>query len=141
MAWFSGPGLASQEVRHAATQAVESRSRFLAAASHDLRQPFQAMRFFHSVLADLLVSAPARRASDMLGAALTSGEQLLTALLDISTLEAGTVTAEDIEQQWQEQRDDIAAAIEFAEESPVPDVAQLLEDVYSTNEPARRSAS
>lgn len=92
LAWFSGPGLASQEVRHAATQAAESRSRFLAAASHDLRQPFQAMRFFHSVLADHLVSAPARRASDMLGAALTSGEQLLTALLDISTLEAGTVT-------------------------------------------------
>ena len=93
MVWVDGPRLADDEVRAAARQAVAAKSRFLAAASHDLRQPFQAMRFFHSVLADHAVAPAARRASDMLERALNSGEQLLNALLDISTLDAGTVQA------------------------------------------------
>jgi CheY-like chemotaxis protein len=89
--WMHGPCLADDEVRAAAQSAVAAKSRFLAAASHDLRQPFQAMRFFHSVLANHVTDEAARRASDMLERALTSGEQLLNALLDISTLDAGTV--------------------------------------------------
>lgn len=93
MVWLDGACVADDEVRAAAGQAVAAKSRFLAAASHDLRQPFQAMRFFHSVLADHAVHPAARRASDMLERALTSGEQLLNALLDISTLDAGTVQA------------------------------------------------
>ncbi|MGE5514411.1 MAG: hybrid sensor histidine kinase/response regulator [Bacteroidota bacterium] len=91
MVWMDGPRLADDEVRAAARTAVAAKSRFLAAASHDLRQPFQAMRFFHSVLADHAVHPAARRASDMLERALDAGEQLLNALLDISTLDAGTV--------------------------------------------------
>ncbi|MCR6630852.1 MAG: ATP-binding protein [Magnetospirillum sp.] len=91
MVWLDGPRMADDEVRAAARQAVAAKARFLAAASHDLRQPFQAMRFFHSVLADHAVHPAARRASDMLERALTAGEQLLNALLDISTLDAGTV--------------------------------------------------
>jgi pyruvate dehydrogenase E1 component alpha subunit len=59
--------------------------------------------------------------------------------LEERMIDAGTVTAEDIERRWQEQRDEIAAAIEFAEQSPVPDVDQLLVDVYSTNEIASAS--
>lgn len=91
MVWMDGPRLADEEVRAAAQQAVAAKSRFLAAASHDLRQPFQAMRFFHSVLADYATHPAAKRASDMLERALDAGEQLLSALLDISTLDAGTV--------------------------------------------------
>ncbi len=91
MVWMDGPRLADEEVRAAARQAVAAKSRFLAAASHDLRQPFQAMRFFHSVLADHATHPAAKRASDMLERALDAGEQLLSALLDISTLDAGTV--------------------------------------------------
>lgn len=89
--WLAGPVMAEQDVRRAADQALAAKSRFLAAASHDLRQPFQAMRFFYSVLAAHAREPSARRASEMLGRALTSGEQLLGALLDISTLDAGTV--------------------------------------------------
>ncbi|MBC7951332.1 MAG: response regulator [Rhodospirillaceae bacterium] len=88
--WLQNPRLADEEVR-AAQSAVAAKSRFLAAASHDLRQPFQAMRFFHSVLASHVTDETGLRASDMLERALTSGEQLLNALLDISTLDAGTV--------------------------------------------------
>jgi Signal transduction histidine kinase len=89
--WIDGPRLADEEVRTAARRTVEAKSRFLAAASHDLRQPFQAMRFFHSILAGHAVEPAARQAAEMLGRALASGEQLLDALLDISTLDAGTV--------------------------------------------------
>ena len=50
-------------------------------------------------------------------------------------IEAGTATVDDIEQVWSELRDDIAAAIEFAEQSPIPEPDQLLVDVYTTQNP------
>lgn len=72
-----------------AVRANEAKSRFLAAASHDLRQPFQAMRLYHQIVTDALDGAPAHMAAVRLGDAITSGEDLLNALLDLSTLEAG----------------------------------------------------
>ncbi|WP_051340979.1 ATP-binding response regulator [Azospirillum halopraeferens] len=77
--------------RREAEQANAAKSRFLAAASHDLRQPFQATRLYHHLLADHLADAKGRDLHERLGTALTSGETLLNALLDVSTLEAGTV--------------------------------------------------
>ncbi len=68
-----------------------ARSRFLASASHDLRQPFQAMRLFLDALCSQITDEKARHTADMLGNAMTAGERLLNALLDISTLDAGTV--------------------------------------------------
>ncbi|MEO5900216.1 MAG: thiamine pyrophosphate-dependent dehydrogenase E1 component subunit alpha [Ilumatobacteraceae bacterium] len=47
-------------------------------------------------------------------------------------IEAGTTTAEEIEQVWAGLRDDIATAIQFAEDSPLPDPDQILLDVYTT---------
>lgn len=72
-----------------AVRANEAKSRFLAAASHDLRQPFQAMRLYQQIVADALDGTPAGKAAARLGDAITSGEDLLNALLDLSTLEAG----------------------------------------------------
>jgi TPP-dependent pyruvate/acetoin dehydrogenase alpha subunit len=46
-------------------------------------------------------------------------------------IELGTATAAQIEQVWADVRTDIAAAIEFAEQSPFPDADQLLVDVYT----------
>ncbi len=72
-----------------------ARSRFLASASHDLRQPFQAMRLFLDALTTQVDgNARATRTAGMLANAMTAGEQLLNALLDISTLDAGTVEAD-----------------------------------------------
>ncbi|MBP2231473.1 signal transduction histidine kinase/ActR/RegA family two-component response regulator [Azospirillum agricola] len=72
-----------------------ARSRFLASASHDLRQPFQAMRLFLDALTRQVVgNSRAMRTTGMLGNAMTAGERLLNALLDISTLDAGTVEPE-----------------------------------------------
>lgn len=68
-----------------------ARSRFLASASHDLRQPFQAMRLFLDALCSQIADEKALETAEMLGNAMTAGERLLNSLLDISTLDAGTV--------------------------------------------------
>ena len=69
--------------------ANHSKTRFLAAASHDLHQPLNAARLFLGALADEIVT---ERARDLLGrvdAALDTVDDLLSALLDISRLDAG----------------------------------------------------
>lgn len=81
-----------ERMRGEVARTAAARSRFLASASHDLRQPFQAMRLFLDALNAQVAEMPrAKRTADMLGNAMTAGERLLNALLDISTLDAGTV--------------------------------------------------
>ena len=46
-------------------------------------------------------------------------------------IDLGTATAEQIEHVWAELRDDIAAAIAFADESPFPEPDQLLVGTYT----------
>jgi CheY-like chemotaxis protein len=82
---------ALKSAKVAADLANLSKSRFLAAASHDLRQPFQAMRLFHHVLSARLRDKEDIHAAAKLGEAMASGEELLNSLLDISTLDAGTM--------------------------------------------------
>ncbi|WP_142848669.1 response regulator [Telmatospirillum sp. J64-1] len=68
-----------------------AKSRFLAAASHDLRQPFQAMQLYRHLLEQRLTEARDMDIFAKMSEAMAAGEQLLNALLDVSTLEAGTV--------------------------------------------------
>ncbi|MBF0374924.1 MAG: HAMP domain-containing protein [Alphaproteobacteria bacterium] len=86
--------LEAEEARRLAERANQAKSRFLAAASHDLRQPFQAMRLFHDLLRARLAGRPEEPITIKLGEAMAAGESLLTALPDISTLEAGVVRVE-----------------------------------------------
>lgn len=81
------------EAREQAERANQAKSRFLAAASHDLRQPFQAMRLFRAALSPYLTDPRADNVATKLDEAMNAGEQLLNILLDVSTLEAGIVTA------------------------------------------------
>ena len=81
----------TERARDEAQRASNAKSRFLAAASHDLRQPFQAMRLFHYVLAELCASEREQTVLTSLDAAMQSGEELLNSLLDVSTLEAGQI--------------------------------------------------
>lgn len=81
---------------HAAERANAAKSRFLAAASHDLRQPFQAMELYREVLDARLTAPKDREALMALSGAMAAGKELLNALLDISTLEAG-ITVPKIE--------------------------------------------
>lgn len=74
-----------------ARQANESKTRFLAAASHDLRQPLQAAGMFVEVLAARLDDSPHLPVVDKLRQSVDATQSLLTTLLDLSTLEAGKI--------------------------------------------------
>lgn len=87
--WRTREALA--DARAAAESASFAKSRFLAAASHDLRQPFQAMSLFHHILTEMLDDPGQREIAAKLGEALTAGNALLATLLDVSTLEIGSV--------------------------------------------------
>ncbi|MBC7907390.1 MAG: PAS domain S-box protein [Rhodospirillaceae bacterium] len=84
------------QAREEAERANKAKSRFLAAASHDLRQPFQAMRLFRAALTPFLRAPKAEIIAAKLDEAMSAGEQLLGALLDVSTLEAGIVAPKPI---------------------------------------------
>lgn len=77
-----------------AREANESKSRFLAAASHDLRQPLQAAGMFAEALAARLEDTPHMAVIDKLRQSLDATQLLLSTLLDVSTLEAGHVDAQ-----------------------------------------------
>jgi PAS domain S-box-containing protein len=78
--------------REEADRANRAKSRFLATASHDLRQPLQAIRLINASMQRL--TRQTRDLSDLVRhqeIAIDSATRLLNALLDISRLESGTV--------------------------------------------------
>lgn len=72
-----------------AERANASRSRFVAAASHDLLQPLSAAKLFISSIGDEGLVPEAKATLDKAQNALLSVEGILGALLDISKLESG----------------------------------------------------
>ncbi len=72
-----------------AERANASRSRFVAAASHDLLQPLSAAKLFIASIDDQAMAPMGRGALDKAQAALMSVEGILDALLNISKLESG----------------------------------------------------
>lgn len=103
------------EAHAEAERANQAKSRFLAAASHDLRQPFQAMSLFHHILMSRLEDPKQIEIAGKLGEALAAGNALLGTLLDTSALEAGTVKPRPMDFAFQ----DIAArlATEIADQA------------------------
>jgi len=85
---------ALRDAKTVAEQANISKTRFLAAASHDLLQPLNAARLFVAALADRRLALPTRALVHQTGSALDSVEDLLEALLEISKLDAGAITPE-----------------------------------------------
>ena len=83
--------LALRVKKEEAEIATLAKSRFLAAASHDLRQPTHALGMFVARLAQLRHDDETRRLIDSLQAAVQAMQDLLDGLLDISRLDAGTV--------------------------------------------------
>ncbi len=85
---------ALEEAKAEAEAANLTKSRFLAAASHDLRQPLQTLALLQGLLAKAVVGDKAiglvKRQDDTLGA--MSG--MLDTLLDLNQIEAGIVKAE-----------------------------------------------
>lgn len=77
-----------------ADEASAAKSRFLAAASHDLRQPIHAMRLFLETLGESPLSDEQRRITNYLSLSTRNLADILNALLDFSRLESGTVRAQ-----------------------------------------------
>ncbi|AXN32186.1 PAS domain-containing hybrid sensor histidine kinase/response regulator [Vibrio coralliilyticus] len=67
----------------------QSKSRFLAAVSHDLMQPLNAARLFASSLSEVAQEEETKRLSKHIESALEAAEDLIGDLLDISRLESG----------------------------------------------------
>ncbi|MBP9118642.1 MAG: response regulator [Methyloversatilis sp.] len=76
-----------------AERANHAKSRFLAAASHDLRQPMHALGLFVAELAERLHGSEHRPLIRQIEESVGAMEDLLDALLDMSKLDAGGVTA------------------------------------------------
>jgi len=72
-------------------QANLAKSRFLAAASHDLRQPLHALNLFAAQLGNQEDPAERTRLVGRIDAAIASMNELFNALLDMSKLDAGVL--------------------------------------------------
>jgi len=77
--------------RDAAERANVAKSKFLAAASHDLRQPLQALVLFTSALEERISYPDVRKIVGNIKTSVQALEQLFNALLDISRLDAGVL--------------------------------------------------
>ncbi|HTH16535.1 MAG TPA: PAS domain S-box protein [Magnetospirillum sp.] len=85
----------AESARIEAERANMAKTKFLAAASHDLRQPVQAIFFFASALAHNLRDHPTKPILDDLQNSLEGLNVLLDSLLDVSRLDAGLVTPKE----------------------------------------------
>jgi signal transduction histidine kinase/CheY-like chemotaxis protein len=77
-----------------AERANKAKSKFLAAASHDLRQPLHALMLFTSVLDESIKYPKVRRVVDQIKSSVNTLQSLFNALLDISQLDAGATKVE-----------------------------------------------
>jgi len=81
----------AEDARRAAEQANLAKSQFLAAASHDLRQPLYALGLFSASLETLKLDAEGKRVAGNIQDNIAALESLFDGLLDVSKLEAGAV--------------------------------------------------
>ncbi len=79
----------AEHARVKAEEANAAKSKFLAAASHDLRQPLHAVNLFVEAMRHEKDPAQANKLLDDLGASVHALEGLFNEILDISKLEAG----------------------------------------------------
>ncbi len=84
----------AEAARREADEANRTKSKFLAAASHDLRQPLHALSLFSGALADARDSAEIAKLTGHINASVAALELLFNSLLDVSRLDAGVVRPE-----------------------------------------------
>jgi signal transduction histidine kinase/CheY-like chemotaxis protein len=80
------------EAKITADKANQSKTKFLAAAGHDLMQPFNAASLFASMIEQAAKQNDVVQAAKGLNRSLQSAEDLLTSLLDMTKLETGLLT-------------------------------------------------
>ena len=84
-----------------------SKTRFLAAASHDILQPLNAARLYVTSLVERQNGGEDSRLVENIDDSLEAIEEILGALLDISRLDAGAMTT--VDHQFQDRRPDAFA--------------------------------
>jgi PAS domain S-box-containing protein len=84
----------AEQARESADRANQGKSRFLATASHDLRQPLQTLSLLNGTLRRIVTDADAIDALSQQEQAIGAMSRLLNALLDISKLESGAIKPE-----------------------------------------------
>lgn len=82
--------MTAQAAKAAAEEADRAKTAFLGAISHDLRQPLQAVRLFQQVL-EGQAGAPLATVVERMGRALTSAEEMLAAMSQLSVMETGAL--------------------------------------------------
>ncbi len=80
-----------ERARVAAEQANRSKTRFFAAASHDLRQPLHAMGLFAAALAQKVRDPQVAGVVSSINASVQALEALFNELLDISKIDSGAI--------------------------------------------------
>jgi two-component system, sensor histidine kinase len=83
---------AADAARASAEAANQGKTRFLAAASHDLRQPLHAMGLLAASLSSRVREPGEREIVEGINTSVEALERLLSALMDISKLDAGAIT-------------------------------------------------
>jgi len=83
----------AEEQRELAEQANFAKSRFLASASHDLRQPVHALALFVGALRGRQLDAESKQLVHHIDGAVGAMDGLFESLLDISRLDAGVMQA------------------------------------------------
>lgn len=81
----------ANRAREEADRANQAKSRFLATASHDLRQPMQSLSLLNGALRRIAKDPSVAEAVTQQGQAIDAMSRLLNALLDISKLESGAI--------------------------------------------------
>ncbi len=77
-----------------ADEANLDKTRFLAAASHDILQPLNAARLYATSLTERALPATEAKLADNVDAALSSVEEIFSALIEISRMDSGRLEAE-----------------------------------------------
>jgi signal transduction histidine kinase len=86
-----------EEALRAAEEASRAKTRFLASASHDLRQPMHTVAVFGAALSMRQFDEATSRIVQQMNAALVALAAQIDALLDISKLDAGVVKASPVD--------------------------------------------
>jgi signal transduction histidine kinase len=86
-----GARIQAEQAQCEAEHANAAKSKFLAAASHDLRQPIHAQGLFLNVLSRTPLDARQRQLLDSVHASAAASSDMLNALLDFSRIDAGVI--------------------------------------------------
>jgi signal transduction histidine kinase len=84
----------AEAARAKSEEANRSKSQFLAAASHDLRQPLHALSLLTALLTEVAEDSRVREVGQHIDRSVQSLDRLFSALLDLSKLDAGAVAPE-----------------------------------------------